>query len=57
MSKCGFDMNKMTACHMICPNCGAHLDCSDKGNFGKILYILATLIVINGYHNRTEYRS
>lgn len=31
--KCGFDMKKMTACHLICPNCGAHLDCSDKGSF------------------------
>ena len=26
-------MKKMTACHLICPNCGAHLDCSDKGSF------------------------
>lgn len=31
--KCDFEMNKMTACHLICPNCGAHLDCSDKGNY------------------------
>jgi len=23
----------MQACHMFCPNCGAHLDCSDKGNY------------------------
>lgn len=31
--KCGFQMKNMTSCHMICPNCGSHLDCSDKGNF------------------------
>ncbi len=31
--KCGEEMNVFTVCHMICPNCGAHLDCSDKGNF------------------------
>jgi hypothetical protein len=31
--KCNEKMNKFTACHMICPNCGAHLDCSDKGNY------------------------
>lgn len=30
--KCNFKMKNMTACHMICPNCGAHLDCSDKGS-------------------------
>lgn len=28
---CGFNMKKLTTCHMICTNCGAHLDCSDKG--------------------------
>ena len=31
--RCETTMNKLTACHMICPNCGAHLDCSDKGSF------------------------
>jgi len=29
--RCGFEMMRMQACHMICPNCGMHLDCSDKG--------------------------
>jgi predicted RNA-binding Zn-ribbon protein involved in translation (DUF1610 family) len=29
--RCGFEMKHMQACHMICPNCGAHLDCSEKG--------------------------
>ena len=29
--KCGEFMVKMTECHLICPNCGSHLDCSDKG--------------------------
>jgi hypothetical protein len=28
--RCGFEMKSMTACHMICTNCGSHLDCSDK---------------------------
>jgi len=31
--KCDFKMNKLTSCHLICSNCGSHLDCSDKGNF------------------------
>ena len=31
--RCEETMNKFTTCHMICPNCGAHLDCSDKGSF------------------------
>lgn len=31
--KCNNNMDAMTACHLICPNCGSHLDCSDKGNF------------------------
>ena len=30
--KCGEPMRKMTACHLICENCGSHLDCSDKGS-------------------------
>jgi len=29
--RCGFEMKHMQACHMICPNCGAHMDCSEKG--------------------------
>ena len=29
--KCESKMVDMQACHMFCPNCGAHLDCSDKG--------------------------
>jgi len=31
--RCEKKMVDMQACHMFCPNCGAHLDCSDKGNF------------------------
>ena len=31
--RCENTMNKFTTCHMICPNCGSHLDCSDKGTF------------------------
>ena len=27
--RCGFEMDKMTVCHQICPNCGAVVDCSD----------------------------
>jgi predicted RNA-binding Zn-ribbon protein involved in translation (DUF1610 family) len=27
--KCGYEMEHMTVCHQICPNCGAVLDCSD----------------------------
>ena len=30
--RCGHDMEKMTTCHLICPNCGANYDCSDKGS-------------------------
>jgi hypothetical protein len=30
--RCGNErMRKMTECHLICENCGSHLDCSDKG--------------------------
>ena len=29
--RCGYDMEKITTCHLICPNCGANYDCSDKG--------------------------
>jgi predicted RNA-binding Zn-ribbon protein involved in translation (DUF1610 family) len=27
--RCQFEMDKMTVCHQICPNCGAVVDCSD----------------------------
>lgn len=30
--RCGWEMKKFQACHLICPNCGSHLDCSDKGS-------------------------
>ena len=29
--RCGFKMKELNACHLICPNCGSHMDCSDKG--------------------------
>ncbi|MCL5404287.1 MAG: hypothetical protein M1125_00385 [Candidatus Marsarchaeota archaeon] len=28
---CGHSMLRMQACHLKCPNCGAEMDCSDKG--------------------------
>jgi len=31
--KCNQVMSRMQACHLICKNCGAHLDCSDKGSY------------------------
>jgi len=31
--KCDNKMVDMQVCHMFCPNCGTHLDCSDKGSF------------------------
>ena len=31
--RCDNKMVDMQACHMFCPKCGAHLDCSDKGSF------------------------
>jgi hypothetical protein len=31
--RCNEKMNELNACHLICPNCGGHLDCSDKGGF------------------------
>jgi len=31
--KCNQVMSHMQACHLICKNCGAHLDCSDKGSY------------------------
>jgi len=30
---CENEMDKMQACHLVCNNCGAHLDCSDKGSY------------------------
>jgi predicted amidophosphoribosyltransferase len=30
--RCGHDMKEIQPCHLICPNCGSHLDCTDKGN-------------------------
>jgi hypothetical protein len=29
--RCGFKMKHLQPCHMMCPNCGAHMDCSEKG--------------------------
>ena len=31
--RCGNAMIDIQACHMLCCNCGAHLDCSDKGSY------------------------
>ncbi len=31
--KCNSEMQSIQICHMQCMNCGAHLDCSDKGNY------------------------
>ncbi len=31
--RCEKNMISMQSCHMFCVNCGAHLDCSDKGTF------------------------
>ncbi len=31
--RCEEKMTAMQSCHLICTNCGAHLDCSDKGTF------------------------
>ena len=31
--RCGVPMKRMQVCHMFCTNCGAHLDCSDKGSY------------------------
>ena len=30
---CGKIMTEIQACHLLCRNCGAVLDCSDKGVF------------------------
>ena len=31
--KCNNEMSKLNTCHLICNNCGSHLDCTDKGGF------------------------
>ena len=31
--RCGERMISIQACHLLCPRCGANLDCSDKGTF------------------------
>jgi len=31
--RCNEIMLDMQSCHLICPNCGSHLDCSDKGSY------------------------
>ncbi len=31
--KCENKMINLQACHMFCPKCGSHLDCSDKGSY------------------------
>ena len=30
--RCGEKMLDVQACHLICPRCGSHMDCSDKGS-------------------------
>ena len=30
--KCNEIMLDVQACHLICPRCGSHMDCSDKGS-------------------------
>lgn len=30
--RCGEIMIDIQVCHMLCPNCGAVMDCSDKGS-------------------------
>jgi DNA-directed RNA polymerase subunit RPC12/RpoP len=29
---CGHSMEELQPCHLRCPNCGSHMDCTDKGN-------------------------
>lgn len=31
--RCNEAMTSIQPCHMFCCNCGAHLDCSDKGTY------------------------
>ena len=30
--RCGFEMGELSSCHLRCTNCGAEMDCSDKGS-------------------------
>ena len=30
--RCAFEMGELSACHLRCTNCGAEMDCSDKGS-------------------------
>ena len=30
--RCNEIMLDVQACHLICPRCGSHMDCSDKGS-------------------------
>ena len=30
--RCGNVMEEIQPCHLRCPNCGSHLDCTDKGS-------------------------
>ena len=30
--RCLHDMEEIQPCHLRCPNCGSHLDCTDKGS-------------------------
>lgn len=30
--RCGTEMIDIQVCHLLCPKCGAVLDCSDKGS-------------------------
>jgi len=30
--KCGYEMKNIQVCHLKCFNCGAEMDCSDKGS-------------------------
>ena len=34
--RCNEIMASLQACHLICKNCGAHLDCSDKGSYWQL---------------------
>lgn len=29
--RCGYPMQRLQPCHLKCSNCGAEMDCSDKG--------------------------
>ena len=30
--RCNEKMLDVQACHLLCPRCGSHMDCSDKGS-------------------------